>query len=112
MWQAIRSGDPDPSSEIAQARLAITHGIRESVRALLLDAAGTNAIYRKNSLEHFRDIHASVQHVSGVPSNIEFAGQASGSPSNRHRLVARVPNELGMRPLMQRVLTRREILMA
>ena len=64
--------------QIAQARLAITHGMRESVRAvdILFHAAGTNAVHRKHPLERFfRDIHVAVQHVAGLPSNIEAGGR-------------------------------------
>ena len=78
-WQAVCDDVPDPSSEIAQARLAITHAMRESVKAvdLLFHAAGTNAIHRKYPLERFfRDIHVAVQHVAALPANLESAGQA------------------------------------
>ncbi|MCI0878969.1 MAG: acyl-CoA dehydrogenase family protein [Chloroflexi bacterium] len=77
-WQAVCDEVPDPSSEIAQARLAIAHAMRESVEAvdLLFHAAGTNAIHRKYPLERFfRDIHVAVQHVAALPSNFESAGQ-------------------------------------
>ena len=77
-WRAVCDGCEDPSWEIAQARLAITHGMRESVRAvdILFHAAGTNAIHREHPLERFfRDIHVAVQHVAGLPSNIEAGGR-------------------------------------
>ena len=77
-WEAVCGGVPDPGREIAQARLAITHGMHEAVRAvdLVFHAAGTNALYRKYPLErHFRDIHAAVQHAAGLPSHYEAAGQ-------------------------------------
>jgi alkylation response protein AidB-like acyl-CoA dehydrogenase len=77
-WEAVGHGRPDPREEIAQARLAITHAIREAVRAvdLVYHAAGTNAIYRKHPLERFfRDSHVAVQHVAGMPAHIEAAGQ-------------------------------------
>ena len=77
-WQAVCDDVPDPSSEIAQARLAITHAMWESVKAvdLLFHAAGTNAIHRKYPIERsFRDIHVAVKHVAGLPSNFESAGQ-------------------------------------
>ena len=77
-WRTVRDESQDPSWEIAQARLAITHGMRESVRAvdILFHAAGTNAIHRKHPLERFfRDIHVAVQHVAGLPSNIEAGGR-------------------------------------
>jgi indole-3-acetate monooxygenase len=77
-WEAVCAGVPDPSREIAQARLAITHGMQEAVRAvdLVFHAAGTNALYRKYPLERsFRDIHAAVQHAAGLPVHYETAGK-------------------------------------
>ena len=68
-----------PSPELAQARLAITHSIHQSARAvdLLFHAAGTNAIHRRNGLERrFRDAHVVVQHGAGLPANYESGGQA------------------------------------
>ena len=88
-WDAVNSGAPDPSREIAQARLAITHGMHEAVRAvdLVFHAAGTNAVYRKYPLErYFRDIHTAVQHVAGLPSHYESAGKA---------LLGLRPNDIG-----------------
>ena len=78
-WQAAGEESPDPSAQITQARLAITHAVRESVRAvdLLFHAAGSNAVYQKNSLErYFRDIHVAVQHLAGLPAVFESGGQA------------------------------------
>ena len=77
-WEAVGAGVPDPSRVIAQARLAITHGIHEAVRAvdLVFHAAGTNAIYRTHSLERaFRDIHVAVQHNAAFPAHYESAGK-------------------------------------
>ena len=77
-WRVVREGSQDPSWEVAQARLAITHGMRESVRAvdILFHAAGTNAVHRRHPLERFfRDIHAAVQHVAALPANIEAGGR-------------------------------------
>jgi alkylation response protein AidB-like acyl-CoA dehydrogenase len=77
-WEAVCAGVPDPSHEIAQARLAITHGMHEAVRVVdrLFHAAGTNAIYRKHGLErYFRDVHTAVQHAAGLPVHIESAGK-------------------------------------
>jgi alkylation response protein AidB-like acyl-CoA dehydrogenase len=78
VWEAVCAGVPDPGREILQARLAITHGMHEAVRAvdLLFHAAGTNAVYRKYPLErYFRDVHTAVQHVAGLPMHYEFAGK-------------------------------------
>jgi len=77
-WEGVCAGVPDPSREIAQARLAITRGMHESVRAVdrVFHAAGTNAIYRKYGLErYFRDVHTAVQHAAGLPVHIESAGK-------------------------------------
>jgi len=77
-WEAVCAGVPDPSHEIAQARLAITHGMHEAVRVVdrLFHAAGTNGIYRKYGLErYFRDVHTAVQHAAGLPVHIESAGK-------------------------------------
>ena len=77
-WEAVCAGVPDPGREIAQARLAVTHGMHEAVRVvdLVFHAAGTNALYRKYPLErYFRDIHAAVQHAAGLPIHYESAGK-------------------------------------
>lgn len=77
-WQAICEEVPEPDRKIAQARLAITHGMHEAVRAvdLVFHAAGSNAVYRKYPLErYFRDVHAAVQHAAGLPSHFENAGK-------------------------------------
>ena len=77
-WEAVCAGVPDPSRTIAHARLAITHGMHEAVRAvdLVFHAAGTNAIYRTNALERcFRDIHVAVQHNAAFPAHYESAGK-------------------------------------
>lgn len=78
-WEAVCAGAPDPGPAIAQARLAITHGMHEALRAvdLVFHAAGTNAVYRKHGLERYwRDVHTAVQHAAGLPSHIEMAGKA------------------------------------
>jgi alkylation response protein AidB-like acyl-CoA dehydrogenase len=78
-WQGTCDGVEDPVQELAQARVAITHAMRESVRAvdLLFHAAGTNAIHRKHPLErYFRDVHVAVQHGAALLSNFESGGQA------------------------------------
>ena len=80
-WQAIGDDVPDPSHAIAQARLAIAHGMHEAVRAvdLVFHAAGTNAVYRKYPLErYFRDIHAAVQHAART--SCQFRKCRQGAP--------------------------------
>jgi len=78
MWESASRGDLDPGPQILQARLAITHAVRESVRAvdMLFYAAGTNAIHESNDLEqYFRDIHTAGQHIAALHSNFEYGGQ-------------------------------------
>lgn len=78
LWQAIQSNQPDLSQEVLQGRLAVTHAVHESARAidLLYHAAGTNAPRRDNRLERpFRDIHAAMMHAGGLPANFEQAGR-------------------------------------
>ena len=74
----VWDGGVDPSLAIAKARLAITHGMHEAVRAvdLVFHAAGTNAIYSSNPLErHFRDIHVVVQHNAAFAVHYGSAGK-------------------------------------
>ena len=76
--EAVGAGVSDPSRVIARARLAMTHGIHEAVRAvdLVFHAAGTHAIYRTHLLERaFRDIHVAVQHNAAFPAHYESAGK-------------------------------------
>jgi indole-3-acetate monooxygenase len=76
--RTVWDGGPDPSLAIAKARLAITHGMHEAVRAvdLVFHAAGTNAIYSSNPLErHFRDIHVVAQHNAAFAVHYESAGK-------------------------------------
>ena len=79
LWDAQVNGNPDMSDHAIRARLAITHAIRRSVDIVdkLFNVAGTNAIHRSVGLERFfRDLHVSGQHISGLPNNYEYAGQA------------------------------------
>ena len=79
VWESSGRGDLDLSPQVLQARLAITHAMRESVRAvdMLFYAAGTNAVHQSNDLElFFRDIHTAGQHIAALHSNFEYGGQA------------------------------------
>jgi alkylation response protein AidB-like acyl-CoA dehydrogenase len=78
LWEANCQGEADLSHAIAQARLAIVHGMHEAVRSvdLVFHAAGTNAIYSRNPLErYFRDIHVAIQHNTAFPAQYESAGK-------------------------------------
>jgi len=79
LWTRASRGERDLDAAVAQARLAITHGMHEAARSvdLVFHAAGTNAIYEKNALErYFRNIHVAVQHAAGLPPHMEAAGKA------------------------------------
>ena len=78
LWETLRSGREPSDAEVMHARLAITHGMRESARVVdkVFHAAGTNAIYTTLPLERcFRDIHVAIQHGSCLPSFYESAGK-------------------------------------
>ncbi len=79
MWESQVHARPDLMDQAVRARLAITHAIRRSVDVVdkLFNVAGTNAIHRSVGLERFfRDLHVSGQHISGLPANYEYGGQA------------------------------------
>ena len=79
LWTRASQGESDLDAAVVQARLAITHGMQEAVRAvdLVFHAAGTNAVYERNPLErHFRNIHVAMQHAAGLPAHMEAAGKA------------------------------------
>jgi alkylation response protein AidB-like acyl-CoA dehydrogenase len=78
VWDTLCAGGRPSDHAIAQARLAITHAMHESVRAVdkVFHAAGTNAIYTSLPLERaFRDVHVAVQHGAALPSYFESAGK-------------------------------------
>ena len=78
MWESQAGRKGDLMDTAVQARLAITHAIRQSVQVVekLFYAAGTGSIHESNGLERFfRDIHVGGQHISGTHSNYEYAGQ-------------------------------------
>ncbi len=88
-WRAICDEATDPTGELVRARLAITHGMHEAVRAvdLIFHAAGTHALYRQNGLERlFRDVHTAAQHSAGLPIHIGNAGKV---------LLGRCPQDVG-----------------
>lgn len=80
IWGTVASGGTPTDAQVARGRLAITHAMRESLRAvdIVFHAAGTNAIYTPSPLERaFRDIHVAVQHGACLPSYYESAGKVA-----------------------------------
>ena len=79
MWDAVQSGKDDLGGEVLQTRLAVTHAVHESARAIdmLYHASGTNAVRSSNLLErYFRDVHAAMMHAGGLLANFEQGGRA------------------------------------
>ena len=75
LMDVLDEGQHDPAPQIAQLRLATTHGMWQAVD-MLFHAAGTNAIHPKYPLERFfRDVHVSVQDGAGLLSNFDSGGQ-------------------------------------
>ena len=85
MWVAVQSGQDDLGDEVLQTRLAVTHAVHESARAIdmLYHASGTNAVRSSNLLErYFRDVHAAMMHAGGLLANFEQGGRvAMGLPA-------------------------------
>ena len=84
LWDAVQSGKDDVGGEVLTARLAITHAVHESARAIdmLYHASGTNAVRSSNLLErYFRDVHTAMMHAGGLLANFEQGGRvAMGLP--------------------------------
>ncbi len=81
-WEAVGDDRPPAAVDraVAQARLAITHGIHEAVRAtdLLFRTAGTAGIFTRNQLERrFRDVHVACQHAAGLDAHLASAGRVT-----------------------------------
>jgi len=80
VWHRVCAGEEPTDGEIAQGRIAITHAMHESVRAVdkVFHAAGTLAIYPRLRLERaFRDIHVAIQHGAALPSYYESNGKVA-----------------------------------
>ena len=80
MWDAVQSGKEDVGDKVLQTRLAVTHAVHESVRAIdmLYHASGTNAVRSSNLLErYFRDVHAAMMHAGGLIVNFEQGGRVA-----------------------------------
>lgn len=78
LWQVALANGDDPRLR-AQVRLATSHAVRASVRAVDLThaAVATTAVFRKSPLErHFRDVHTAAAHVMIGPLTYEAAGRA------------------------------------
>ena len=80
MWEGMQSGKENLDEEVLQTRLAVTHAVHESARAIdmLYHASGTNALRSSNLLErYFRDVHAAMMHAGGLVVNFEQGGRVA-----------------------------------
>ena len=80
MWEAMQSGDECLGDKVLQTRLAVTHAVHESERAIdmLYHASGTNAVRSSNLLErYFRDVNAAMMHAGGLLANFEQGGRVA-----------------------------------
>lgn len=85
MWEAMQSGEEGLGDRVLQTRLAVTHAVHESERAIdmLYHASGTNALRSSHLLErYFRDVNAAMMHAGGLVANFEQGGRvALGLPA-------------------------------
>ena len=80
MWEAMQSDDEHLGDRVLQTRLAVTHAVHESERAIdmLYHASGTNALRSSHLLErYFRDVNAAMMHAGGLVANFEQGGRAA-----------------------------------
>lgn len=78
IWAEMASAGPVTLEQRVGLRLAATHVIRLSVRAVetLYQAAGTTAIYEGNLIQrHFQDLHVISQHQQARQVAYELAGK-------------------------------------
>jgi hypothetical protein len=88
----------DPSKEIAEAQLAIHESVR--LTGLMFYTAGTNAIYRANSLEwQFRDRHVAAH-------DARQDGNAPAPPGVNLALLPQPGNKRDERKFNRRLKTR------
>ena len=86
MWESMQSDDEDLGERVLQTRLAVTHAVHESERAInmLYHASGTNAVRSSNLLErYFRDVNAAMMHAGGLLANFEQGGRVAPRPAAR-----------------------------
>jgi alkylation response protein AidB-like acyl-CoA dehydrogenase len=78
LWRSAQAMVPIPLAQRRDVRLATTHAVRASARAvdLMYDVAGGTSVYRRSPLSRiFRDVHVTTQHVMVGPGTLELAGR-------------------------------------
>ena len=77
-WEAAARGDAIPLERRAALRLASTHAVDASVRAVdaCYTLGGGTSVYRASSLQRrFRDVHVITQHMMVAAPTYELAGR-------------------------------------
>jgi len=78
LWRSAQAMVPIPTAQRRDVRLATTHAVRTSARAvdLMYDVAGGTSVYRRSPLSRiFRDVHVTTQHLMVGPGTLELAGR-------------------------------------
>jgi alkylation response protein AidB-like acyl-CoA dehydrogenase len=85
-WGEALAGGAIAIDRRRDLRLATTHAVRESARAidLMYQLGGGTSVYRRSPLQrYFRDVHAATQHMMVGESTLELAGRLFlGLPSD------------------------------
>lgn len=77
-WEAALRDGRIPVEQRRDLRLATTHAVRESARAvdLMYELAGGTSVYRRSPLQRiFRDVHVATQHMMVAPPVLELTGR-------------------------------------
>jgi alkylation response protein AidB-like acyl-CoA dehydrogenase len=77
-WDAARRDHRIPVDQRRDLRLATTHAVRESTRAvdLMYELAGGTSVYRRSPLQRiFRDVHVATQHMMVAAPVLELTGR-------------------------------------
>jgi alkylation response protein AidB-like acyl-CoA dehydrogenase len=77
-YETAKGSGRIPVEQRRDLRLATTHAVRESARAvdLMYNLAGGTSVYRRSSLQRiFRDVHVATQHMMVAPPVLELTGR-------------------------------------
>ncbi|RIL00808.1 MAG: acyl-CoA dehydrogenase [Proteobacteria bacterium] len=77
-WEFAVRGDAIPLAARRDLRLATTHAVQASARAVtaMYTLAGGTSVYESSRLQRqFRDVHVATQHVMVSPATLETAGR-------------------------------------
>jgi indole-3-acetate monooxygenase len=89
-WAALCAGRPVDGRQRVRLRLAMTHAVQASAKAvdLMWAAGGSSPIYTSSPLERcFRDIHVATQHAAVATLSWETIGKALFDPALGAQLI-------------------------